>query len=55
MTFSKNPQFEKRKMRLNLRIDNFDNRLQKSFDDHIYNTQRNFEAIEINAIKQRRI
>ena len=38
LIFSKDPQFEKRKMRLNLEVDDFDNRLQKSFDDHIDNT-----------------
>ena len=37
LIFSKDPQFEKRKMRLNLKVDDFDDRLQKFFDDHIYN------------------
>ena len=38
-------------MRLSLEIDDFDNRLQKPLDDYIYNTQRDLEVIEINAVK----
>ena len=51
LILSKNPQLKKRRMRLNSKIDNFDKRLQKSFNDYIHNARKNFEIIKKKFIK----
>ena len=51
LTLSKDSQPEERKLRLSFEVDDFDGRLQKSLDDHIYNLRKNSEAVKEDAVK----
>ena len=51
LTLSEDSQLEERKLRLSFEVDDFDDRLQKSLDDHIYNLRKNSEAVKEDAVK----
>ena len=55
LALSEDPQLEERMMRLGTGVDDFGGQLQKSLDDHIYNTQRDPEGVKEDSVKWRRV
>ena len=55
LALSEDPQLEERMMRLGTGVDDFSGRLQKSLDDHIYNTQRDQEGVKEDSVKWQRV
>ena len=51
LALSEDPQLEERMMQLETGVDNFGSQLQKSLDDHIYNTQRDPEGVKEDSVK----